>query len=126
MFEYLTSPTSKIEGMWHSCQTALVWFDRSGISEIRKRGHTHTLAADSPLCSTNTLKAWEREAEELSLTGLRELVLGFTGLEPGADKLRECREPALVFVLSRSLPCWAPIALICTSPAERSRKTEKR
>ena len=84
--------------------------------------------ADIPLCSTNTLKACEREAEELSLAGLKELVFGFTGREPVWDaSVSECREPAVdVVVRSLSLPCWAPIALICTSPAERSSKTERR
>ena len=62
-----------------------------------------------------------------SLAGLKELVFGFTGREPGVDeRVSECREPAAVDVRSRSLPCWAPIALnVCTSPAGKSSKLKE-
>lgn len=108
--------------------TALVttWPQPCGPSSWQQRRAICVWQWDSPLCSTNTLKAWEREAEALSLAGLKELVLGFTGRDPVWDaSVSECREPALVVVRSRSLPCWAPIALICTSPAGKSSRTVK-
>ena len=62
-----------------------------------------------PLCSMNTLNAWDRADEEASRAGRRELVLLLPLLNclvPVPDeRVSEWMEPAEEAVLSRSLAC---------------------